>query len=99
MTFHERCYNILKRVPRGKVTTYQSLAHILGSRAYRAVGSAMRKNPHAPIVPCHRVVKSDGGIGNYSGEGGVAQKILLLKKEGVIVTNGRVDLKKYEWKF
>jgi methylated-DNA-[protein]-cysteine S-methyltransferase len=91
-SFSERCYEILRTVPRGKVTTYKALAQALGTRAYRAVGSAMRCNPYAPQVPCHRVVCSDGNIGGYSG--GLAKKIALLKGEGIEVLEGKVqDLK------
>jgi methylated-DNA-[protein]-cysteine S-methyltransferase len=91
--FHERIYALLRTVPRGKVTTYMDLAHALGTRAYRAVGQAMRHNPFAPQVPCHRVVASDGRIGGFGGVTRgepVARKIALLKREGVAVQNGRV---------
>lgn len=87
-SFYERCYAKLCTVPRGKVTTYAELARSLGSQAFRAVGGAMRTNPDAPRVPCHRVVRSDGTLGGYSG--GLAKKISLLKKEGVSVRNGHV---------
>ena len=86
--FNERCYDLLKTVPAGKVTTYAELARGLGSKASRAVGNAMRLNPHAPEVPCHRVVHSDGRLGNY--QGGVAIKEKLLKEEGVNISSGRV---------
>ena len=56
-TFSERCYKLLLKVPKGKVTTYRDLAHALDTKAYRAVGQAMNRNPRAPIVPCHRVGK------------------------------------------
>lgn len=58
------------------------------SKAYRAVGQAMNKNPYAPRVPCHRVVSSDGGIGGFAI--GVDKKIAILKKEGVLVKNNRI---------
>src|SRR3989344_3450515 len=87
--FSTRVYTLLKKVPRGRVTTYKALAEALGTKAYRAVGNALNKNPHAPIVPCHRVVKSDGSIGGYSE--GVRKKIKLLEKEGVVVRNGFVE--------
>jgi methylated-DNA-[protein]-cysteine S-methyltransferase len=87
-SFSERCYAVLRRVPRGKVTTYALLARALGTRAFRAVGQAMHRNPYAPIVPCHRVVKSDGSLGGYAL--GLKQKIALLKKEGVAVAKGRI---------
>ena len=66
-SFNERTYDLLKKVPKGKVTTYKALAEKLGTKAYRAVGQAMRCNPYAPKVPCHRVVKSDGSIGGFQG--------------------------------
>ena len=86
--FSERCYRVLKRVPRGRVTTYKEIAKSLGTQAYRAVGSAMNRNPYAPVVPCHRVVKSTGEIGGFAG--GTKQKAALLRKEGVAVKNGKV---------
>ncbi|MBI5398840.1 MGMT family protein [Candidatus Woesearchaeota archaeon] len=86
--FNERVYELLRRVPAGKVTTYAELAHALGTKAYRAVGNAMNKNPYAPLVPCHRVVKSDGCIGGFAL--GCEKKIALLEKEGVYVKNGKI---------
>jgi methylated-DNA-[protein]-cysteine S-methyltransferase len=56
-SFNERCYEVLVRVPKGKIITYGEIAKQLKSKAYRAVGNAMNKNPYAPKVPCHRVVK------------------------------------------
>jgi methylated-DNA-[protein]-cysteine S-methyltransferase len=97
-TFNERCYELLKQVPKGKVTTYKLLAKALGTKAYRAVGNAMAKNPHLITVPCHRVVKSDGGIGGYAK--GVERKIALLQEEGVNVTDGKIDsLESYLYTF
>ena len=87
----------LKKVPKGKVTTYKALAHALNSRAYRAVGNAMNKNPHAPQVPCHRVIKSDGSIGGFAS--GTKKKIKMLKKEGIKIINGKIDLKRYLYRF
>lgn len=87
--FEEAAINRLKKIPRGRVTTYRELARVLGRpRAARAVGNAMSKNPWAPRVPCHRVVRSDGQLGGYGG--GPALKKRLLKKEGVIIKNGRI---------
>ena len=95
--FQEKCYAILKKVPRGKVTTYKELAKALGTKAYRAVGSAMNKNPYAPIVPCHRVINSDGKIGQFAY--GQKKKIKLLKDEGIEIRNGKIELKKFGYKF
>ena len=88
MRFYDKVYGLCKRIPKGKVTTYKMIAEKLGTRAYRAVGTAMRKNPYAPKVPCHRVVNSDGNIGGFSS--GVKNKIRMLEKEGVKVKNNRI---------
>ena len=95
--FQERCYSLLQKLPRGKVTTYKALAQALNSQAYRAVGTAMKNNLSPIKVPCHRVIKSSGEIGNYSQ--GVAKKIALLKKEGVEIINNKVELSKYLYNF
>ena len=97
MDFNERCYQVLKKVPKGKVTTYREIAKSLKSKAYRAVGNAMNKNPYAPDVPCHRVVKSDGNVGGFAS--GTKKKISMLKREGVKIISGKIDLKKYLHKF
>ena len=93
-SFNEKCYAILKKVPAGKVTTYEALARTVGNpRAARAVGNAMNRNPYAPKVPCHRVVKSDGKIGGFAL--GVKKKIEMLKREGILIENGKVDLERF----
>ena len=82
--FFGAVYRQLMKVPAGKVVTYRALAKKAGSPgAGRAVGQAMAANPLAPIIPCHRVVRSDGSLGGYSAEGGLALKRLLLEREGV----------------
>jgi O-6-methylguanine DNA methyltransferase len=97
ISFYERCYRLLKKVPFGKVTTYKEIARKLNSSGYRAVGKAMKMNKDLVNVPCYKVVCSDGEIGGYSR--GVKKKIELLKKDGVKVVNGRVDLEKYFYRF
>ena len=94
-SFNEKIYALLRKVPKGKVTTYKALANKLGTKAYRAVGQAMKFNPYAPKVPCHRVVASDGSIGGFSGtwdkeSSEVKRKIAMLKKEGVAVKNYKI---------
>ena len=80
--FEKQVYKSLCRVPYGEVTTYGKLAKSAGNpRAARAVGNAMAKNPLPLFIPCHRVVKSDGAIGNFSALGGVALKKRLLELE------------------
>ena len=98
--FDEAVYELCKRIPVGRVSTYRDVAHALGCRAYRAVGSALKKNPHAQ-VPCHRVISSDGSLGGFKGrrEGREMElKASMLEREGVDVVDGRVDLKKFGYK-
>ena len=96
--FNERCYELLKLIPEGKVTTYKEMANALNTKAWRAVGSAMAKNKSLFVIPCHRVVRSDGAIGEYAL--GTDKKTELLIKEGVAVKNGRVkDLGKVIFRF
>lgn len=91
--FDERVYAVCRQVPRGKVTTYAAIARALDSRAYRAVGGALRRNPYAPHVPCHRVVGSDGCLTGFAG--GLPEKKRMLESEGVAVEKGRVDLSRF----
>ena len=82
--FQRKVWLYLKRIPRGKVKTYSEVAKAIGKPlAVRAVANAIAKNPYSPRVPCHRVIRSDGSLGGYSGKGGTKTKKLLLKKEGV----------------
>jgi len=95
---NERCYELLKQIPEGKVSTYSEMARALGTKAWRAVGTAMAKNKDLIIIPCHRVVRSDGTIGQYAL--GTNKKSELLANEGVEISNGRVkNLDKYLHKF
>lgn len=88
-SFDCRCWELLKKIPKGKVTTYGELARALSSKGYRAVGRAMNRNPNAPMVPCHRVVKSDASLGGYAF--GSRKKIALLRSEGIRVKKGRIS--------
>lgn len=97
MNFNERCYEVLRKVPKGKVTTYKEIARALRSKAYRAVGNAMNKNPYAPKVPCHRVVQGNGKVGGFAS--GTKKKTEMLKKEGIEIKKGRIDLRKYLHRF
>ncbi|MFH1064747.1 MAG: MGMT family protein [Candidatus Woesearchaeota archaeon] len=104
MPFNNDVWELCKNIPSGKVSTYGELARVLGTKAYRAVGNAMNRNPHSALtasgngmVPCHRVVNSDGRIGGFAA--GVKKKIRLLNSEGVEVVDGKIDLKKYLFRF
>ena len=78
----------LKKIPYGEVRTYKQIAEIIGHpKSSRAVANACGRNPFAPTIPCHRVVRSDGGLGGYSGVGGVATKMKLLIDEGVFTSD------------
>ena len=82
--FQVSVWKYLIKIPRGKVKSYSQVAKAIGKPlAVRAVASAIGKNPCAPKIPCHRVIRSDGSLGGYSGKGGTKTKKLLLKEEGV----------------
>lgn len=91
-SFNKSCYSLLKKVPNGKITTYKAIAEKLNTKAFRAVGNAMNKNPYSK-VPCHRVIKSNGEIGGFAH--GTKKKVQLLKSEGIEIKNGKIDLKEY----
>ena len=95
--FQQRVYNAVKRIPRGKVATYQVVARLIGKpRAARAVGNALNKNCDSK-VPCHRVIRSDGGVGGFSH--GVKEKIRLLRGEKVATANNKVKSKHVIYSF
>ena len=82
--FQLKVWNYLKTIPKGKVKTYKQVAiAIKRPKSARAVANACGKNPYAPKIPCHRVIRSDGALGGYSGKGGVKQKLRLLRSEKV----------------
>lgn len=86
-TFEERVYDAVRMVPRGRVTTYKRLGEAIGCGSSRAVGQALRRNPYAPDVPCHRVVGWDLRIGGFGGQNAgaeVERKRALLEAEGVV---------------
>ncbi|MDA4128767.1 MAG: MGMT family protein [Thaumarchaeota archaeon] len=92
----QEVYDLISKVPSGKVTTYGAVARELNvPRAPRAVGAILRANPHPIKVPCHRVIMSNGELGGYGGKNGTERKAELLKKEGVRVKDGRVNLSLY----
>ena len=84
--FQLKIWAYLRKIPRGSVRTYSQVAKDIGKPlAIRAVANAIGKNPYAPKIPCHRVIRSDGSLGGYSGKGGVKRKRFLLKKEGIML--------------
>ncbi len=94
----QKLYDLLSEIPQGKVTTYKELAKKMNTKGYRAVGQIVGANSNAPQVPCHRVVRTDGGLGGYAF--GLDKKIAILAKEGVKISDGKVvDFKKKLHKF
>ena len=82
--FQLKVWAYLRKIPPGSVKTYSEVAKAIGKPlAVRAVANAIGKNPYAPRIPCHRVIRSDGTLGGYSGKGGVKTKKILLKREGI----------------
>src|SRR5947207_3200583 len=98
MSFKEEVYKVTTKIPKGFVATYGQVAALAGSpKAARAVGLLMKNNPNAPIVPCHRVVASDGKLTGYSGKEGIEGKRKMLIAEGVIFKGDKVDLSVSRW--
>ena len=82
--FQLKVWAYLRKIPQGSVKTYTQVAKAIGKpNAARAVANAIGKNPYAPKIPCHRVIRSNGSLGGYSGKGGIKTKRFLLKKEGL----------------
>ncbi len=82
--FQIKVWKELSKIPKGEVRTYKQIAKSIGKpKSSRAVANACAKNPYPIVIPCHRVIRSDGTVGGYSGQGGVKLKKELLKKEGV----------------
>ena len=84
--FQLKVWNYLKTIPKGNVKTYKEVAIAIKSpKSARAVANACGKNPYPPKIPCHRVIRSDGSLGGYSGTGGKLRKRQLLKSEKVFI--------------
>jgi len=99
-TFQQKVLSLCKKIPKGKVTTYKEIGKALKRKGqvYRAVGRALHSNKTPIVIPCHRVVASDGSIGGYSR--GIKKKINLLEKEGIQIKNNKIiDFKKKLFKF
>ena len=80
--FQIKVWEEITKIPKGKTKTYKEIAFNIGHpNSARAVANACGKNPYVPQIPCHRVIRSDGKLGGYSGKGGVKKKAELLKSE------------------
>ena len=95
--FAASVYQVTKLITPGKVATYGQIATYLRiNKGARAVGNALHRNPFAPQVPCHRVVKSKGELGGFAS--GAKIKAKLLKNEGILILNKRIDLDRFQVK-
>ncbi len=82
--FQIKVWQEIAKIPYGETKTYKDIAVALGKpNSSRAVANACAKNPYVPEVPCHRVIRSDGKLGGYSGEGGIKKKAKLLRAEQI----------------
>ncbi len=98
VNFDEKVWKLTSKIPKGKVTTYKIIAEKLGTRAYRAVGNALNKNPHAPFVPCHRVVGSNGSLTGFAH--GLKRKAQMLRAEGIEIKKNKIfGLEKFIFRF
>ena len=95
----KRIYEVVKKIPKGKVATYGQVAELAGDkRMARAVGNALHKNPDPDNIPCFRVVNAKGELAGEFAFGGAGEQAKLLEADGIEVTDGRVNLEKYQWK-
>ena len=84
--FQQKVWKYLKKIPKGKVKTYLDVAKAIGRpKSFRAVANAVGRNPYPLKIPCHRVIRSDGTLGGYSGKGGIVKKRKLLRLEKVFI--------------
>lgn len=103
--FENKVYDLCKKIPKGKVTTYKAISEKMGVKAYRAVGMALNKNPYGILnckgknmVPCHRVVGSNGHLVGFAS--GLRKKAELLKKEEIKIKNNKIEnFDKYLFRF
>lgn len=94
-----KIYDVVKEIPKGKVATYGQIASLAGNKRWaRVVGYALHANPEPGIIPCHRVVNRYGEVSRAFAFGGENRQIELLESEGVVFTDGRVDLERYQWR-
>jgi methylated-DNA-[protein]-cysteine S-methyltransferase len=96
--FHHKVLKLTSEIPKGSITTYKILAEKLGTKAYRAVGTVLKNNKQPIIIPCHRVVKSNGEPGEFPSK--TYKKEDLLKEEGIEIKNNKiVNFKKKIYSF
>lgn len=96
---YQKIYEVVKQIPRGTVATYGQVAALAGNRRWaRVVGYALHVNPDPESIPCYRVVNREGRLSDAFAFGGVNRQKLLLEADGVEVSDGHVDLERYQWR-
>ena len=99
MTTFEKVYEAVKSIPEGSVATYGQVAYLAGNRRWsRVVGYALHVNPDGDAIPCYRVVNREGRVSDAFLFGGKNRQIELLEADGIAVTDGVVDLARYQWR-
>ena len=100
MKYEKAIFDFLTKIPKGKVVTYKDIAIYLGNKNLsRVVGNVLHKNKNPMVYPCYKVVNSKGELANNFAFGGKEGQKIYLEKEGIVVSNYKVDLKKYRWKY
>lgn len=98
MNTFEKIYEVVKKIPKGKVATYGQVASLAGNKRWaRVVGYALHTNPDPQNIPCYRVVTKDGRPSQAFVFGGINEQINLLKEDGIEFIDDSVDMKKYQW--
>ena len=101
VSLRDNCFELLKKIPKGKVTTYKELGRALNCEGYRAIGQILKRNKNPEKILCFKVVKSDGSVGGYCGSSpkNIKKKIEKLREEGIEVKNDKIDFGKYLHRF
>jgi len=98
LKFDEKVYELCKKIPKEKVSTYKEVGDKIGVKCYRAIGQALKRNKDPENIPCFKIIKSNGEIGGYQGKN-YREKIKRLEREGIKIVNGKIDLKRFLYKF
>ena len=98
MTIFEQIYEVVKLIPEGSVASYGQVAEAVGNRRLsRVVGYALHVNPKPGVIPCHRVVRRDGGVSSAFAFGGANEQVFLLQQEGVgFLDDSHVDMARFQ---
>lgn len=91
----KKIYDVVSKIPQGKVMTYKQVAQIAGVKNPRYIGFAIHRNTDIIKVPCHRVIKSDGRLATGYAHGGMRKQKEMLEKEGIVFNNARIDLERF----